>query len=418
MDIKICVIGLGYVGLPLAVEFSKKYNTIGFDIDSNRINELKNGIDNTKEVNLKRALKNKNLHFTDNEINLKYSNFYIITVPTPIDDFKIPDLSFLIKATELVSKFIKKNDYVIYESTVYPGCTEEICIPIIEKNSNLKLNLDFYVGYSPERINPGDKKNKLTNIKKVTSGSNLSSSKVINGLYKSIIKAGTYLAPSIKVAEASKAIENAQRDLNISFVNELSIIFDKIGIDTNEVLEAASTKWNFMNFKPGLVGGHCISVDPYYLVHKSISLGYEPEVILSGRKVNENIPSFIVEKCMSLMIKKGNNIKNSNAIILGATFKENCPDTRNSKVPEIYLKLKKFGVNVEIYDPLVQTNDKLIQKLKFVSEIKELKYQLIILAVPHKDFKKLNFSKLKFNNNSVLFDVKGFLKKEIVDGRL
>ena len=360
IDKKIAVIGLGYVGLPLAVEFAKKYSVIGFDIDKNRIKELKSGKDKTNEVSQKKLLSvqgltNKNQKiglYLSNELNdLKIYNFFIITVPTPINRSKAPNLTPLLKASKMIGKIIKKNDIVIYESTVYPGCTEEECVPILEANSGLKLNKDFYCGYSPERINPGDNVNTLTKIKKVTSGSNEDVAETIDAIYKTIIKAGTYKAPSIMVAEASKAIENAQRDLNISYVNELALIFDKIGIDTNDVIEAASTKWNFLKFKPGLVGGHCIGVDPYYLVHKSESLGYTPQVILSGRRVNDNMGMFIANKLIMKMINRGMKLKGSKVLLLGITFKENCPDIRNTKVIDIYRELKEFGLEVDVYDP-------------------------------------------------------------------
>ena len=426
IDKKIAVIGLGYVGLPLAVEFAKKYSVIGFDIDKNRIKDLKSGKDKTNEVSQKKLLSvqeltNKNQKiglYLSNELNdLKIYNFFIITVPTPINRSKAPNLTPLLKASKMIGKIIKKNDIVIYESTVYPGCTEEDCVPVLEANSGLKLNKDFYCGYSPERINPGDNINTLTKIKKVTSGSNEDVAETIDAIYKTIIKAGTYKAPSIMVAEASKAIENAQRDLNISYVNELALIFDKIGIDTNDVIEAASTKWNFLKFKPGLVGGHCIGVDPYYLVHKSESLGYTPQVILSGRRVNDNMGMFIANKLIKTMIKRGMKLKGSKVLLLGITFKENCPDIRNTKVIDIYRELKEFGLEVDVYDPHAciqetkkELNISLCDKLE--------KYEAIILAVSHNLFLKLDMKRLKKNTNAVIFDVKAFLNREIVDLRL
>jgi UDP-N-acetyl-D-galactosamine dehydrogenase len=354
---KIAIIGLGYVGLPLAIEFGKKYHVIGFDIDVDRIIELNNGGDRTLEANLDdlqivtEGSKINSLKFSFDANDLNECNVFIVTVPTPIDKFKKPDLSPLLKASEMVGKVLKRGDIVIYESTVYPGCTEEDCVPVLEKFSNLKFNLDFYCGYSPERINPGDKINTLTKIKKVTSGSTPEVATKVDELYKSIISAGTFLAKSIKVAEASKAIENAQRDVNISFVNELSLIFDRMGIDTNDVLDAAATKWNFLKYKPGLVGGHCIGVDPYYLAHKAESLGYHPQVILSGRRVNDNMGMFVANKVVKLLIQNGKIIKGSKALVLGITFKENCPDIRNTKVTDIYNELLQFGLDVDVYDP-------------------------------------------------------------------
>ena len=358
---KIAIIGLGYVGLPLAVEFAKHFPVIGFDINKNRVNALKEGCDSTNEVDLNDLKKvlvtsaesswKKGLFFTDVIECIKAANIFIVTVPTPIDRYNSPDLSPLLKASEMIGSILKKKDIVIYESTVYPGCTEEECVPVLEETSGLQFNKDFFVGYSPERINPGDKVNTLTKIKKVTSGSTSEIADEIDNLYKTIIEAGTHKAPNLKVAEASKAIENAQRDVNISFMNELALIFDRVGIDTNDVLEAASTKWNFLKFKPGLVGGHCISVDPYYLAYKAVSLGYHPQVILSGRRVNDFMGQFVANKIVKLMIEKGHTIKASHILILGITFKENCPDIRNSKVIDIYHELKQFGLNVDIYDP-------------------------------------------------------------------
>src|SRR5690606_8154415 len=346
-DVKIAVIGLGYVGLPLAIAFAAKYRVLGFDIDTARISELQRGVDRTREADLEQLHsvtkldehKAKGLSFSADSKDLHHYNTFIVTVPTPIDEFKAPDLRPLIKASEMLGKVISKGDIVIYESTVYPGCTEEICVPVLEETSGLVFNKDFFVGYSPERINPGDKINTLTNIKKVTSGSTPEIAKRVDNLYRSIIEAGTHQAPSIKVAEASKAIENAQRDVNISFVNELALIFDRIGIDTNDVIEAAGTKWNFLKYKPGLVGGHCIGVDPYYLAHKAQSLGYLPQVILSGRRVNDQMGAFVASKVVKLMIQKDHKIKGAKALIMGVTFKENCPDVRNTRVVDIYHEL-------------------------------------------------------------------------------
>lgn len=413
----IAVIGLGYVGLPLAVEFGKKYNVIGFDINSNRISELKSGIDKTMESSKDEILSSKQLQFSFNIEDIRKCNIYIVTVPTPIDNYKSPDLKPLLAASKMLGGVLKKGDIVIYESTVYPGCTEEDCVPVLEEVSSLKYNVDFFCGYSPERINPGDKVNTLTKIKKVTSGSNAEVALVVNELYKSIITAGTHLAPSIKVAEASKAIENAQRDINISFVNELSLIFDKIGIDTQDVLEAAGTKWNFLNYKPGLVGGHCIGVDPYYLAHKAESLGYHPQVILSGRRVNDEMGVFVANKVVKLMIQRGITIKGAKALILGVTFKENCPDIRNSKVVDIYRELIQFGLEVEVYDPHadIKEVDKEYQ-IKLSSTLE--KYDSIILAVSHNEFLTIDIEELKTCNKSVIYDIKSILDRNIVDGRL
>ncbi|SIO49166.1 nucleotide sugar dehydrogenase [Chitinophaga niabensis] len=422
---KIAVIGLGYVGLPLAIEFGKKYTVLGFDIDEQRISELIKGEDHTREANLD-ALKlvlapadNYNgLSFSSDETLLGNCNIYIVTVPTPIDQFKAPNLGPLRKATAMLGKVLKKNDIVIYESTVYPGCTEEECVPILEGISGLKLNQDFFCGYSPERINPGDKVNTLTKIKKVTSGSNPQAAQVVNKLYESIITAGTHLAPSIKVAEASKAIENAQRDINISFINELALIFDKMDIDTMDVLEAAGTKWNFLKYKPGLVGGHCIGVDPYYLVHKAEALGYHPQVILSGRRVNDNIGIFVANKVIKLMIKKGHKIDGARALILGITFKENCPDIRNSRVIDIYSELTQFGLLVDIHDPHASA-ERVEQEygIRLKEQITD-KYDAIILAVAHDEFRSMDYKMLKYGPSAVIFDTKSILDRSIVDDRL
>ena len=416
---KIAIIGLGYVGLPLAIEFSKKYKTIGFDINFKRVDELKNGIDITYEANMA-DLKNQfnqGLEIVNSVDHIKNCNVFIVTVPTPITSFKTPDLSYIKSASKTVGEILKKGDIIIYESTVYPGCTEEDCVPVVEKASGLKFNKDFFCGYSPERINPGDKVNTLTKIKKVTSGSTPKIAKIVDDLYASIITAGTHLASSIKVAEASKAIENAQRDLNISFVNELALIFDKIGIDTEEVIDAAATKWNFLKFKPGLVGGHCISVDPYYLAYKAESLGYYPEVILSGRRVNDNMGKFVASKVVKLMNQKGIPVRNSKALILGLSFKENCPDIRNSKVPDIYQELKSFGVNISIYDPYISSLEvKNEFNVNLITEFE--KYNAIILAVAHDNFKQIDIENLKSDEGSVIYDIKSFLEKKSVDGRL
>ncbi len=417
---KIAIIGLGYVGLPLAVEFGKKYQVLGFDINNKRIAELENGIDRTFETKSEDIKSAKHLKFSSDLNTLNHYNIFIVTVPTPIDQFKAPDLKPLVKASEMLGSILKKGDIVIYESTVYPGCTEEDCVPVLEKFSNLKYNQDFFCGYSPERINPGDKINTLTKIKKVTSGSNLEVAEIVDALYRSIIIAGTHKAPSIKVAEASKAIENAQRDVNISFVNELALIFDRMGIDTNDVLDAAATKWNFLKYKPGLVGGHCIGVDPYYLAHKAESLGYHPQVILSGRRVNDDMGMFVANKVIKLMINKGITIKGAKALILGVTFKEDCPDIRNSKVIDIYKELLQFGINVDVYDPHADSIEvKHEYGISLVENLfPELGYQAIILAVSHKEFLSIKYHNLCNLENSVLFDTKSFLNRDIVDSRL
>ncbi len=427
-DFKIAVIGLGYVGLPLAIEFGKKYKVLGFDINKDRIEELQQGVDHTLEADLQGLLESTGLRkqspelglsFSSDEADLKDYNTYIVTVPTPINNFNMPDLRPLIKASEMLGRVISKDDIAIYESTTYPGCTEEDCVPVIEKVSGLKFNKDFFAGYSPERINPGDKINTLTKIKKVTSGSTPEIANRVNDLYASIITVGTHKAPSIKVAEASKIIENAQRDVNISFVNELALIFDKVGIDTNDVIDAAGTKWNFLKYRPGLVGGHCISVDPYYLARKAESLGYVPQVILSGRHVNNSIAPFIANKVLKLMIQKIHSIKGSNVLILGVTFKENCPDIRNTKVVDIYRELCEFGLNVDIYDPWASQEE---VKHEYGIDIlnkfdPSKKYEAILLAVAHTEFESINFEEY-YKAGTVVFDAKAVIDRRWVDGRL
>ncbi|MCT7587563.1 Vi polysaccharide biosynthesis UDP-N-acetylglucosamine C-6 dehydrogenase TviB [Aliarcobacter butzleri] len=412
---KICVIGLGYVGLPLAHAFSAKYEVVGFDISKWRIDELSTGYDRTLELTesqVKEAIKN-GMKFSLDINDIKDCNIYIVTVPTPIDKNKRPDLTPLIKASETVGKVLKKDDIVIYESTVYPGATEEECVPVLEKFSNLKFNVDFFCGYSPERINPGDKEHTVTKILKVTSGSTPEIGKKVNELYASIITAGTYLAPTIKVAEAAKVIENSQRDINIAFVNELAIIFNKLGINTNDVLAAAGTKWNFLPFRPGLVGGHCIGVDPYYLTHKAQSIGYNPEIILAGRRLNDNMGIYVANQVIKLMIKKGHKIEGSNVLVLGITFKENCPDIRNSRVIDVIEELQEFGCNIDIYDPWADAKEVEHEyNLKLIKELNIAKYEAIVLAVAHNEFKEL---KLKTDNN-VVFDIKSILDE--TDGRL
>lgn len=415
---KIAIVGLGYVGLPLAVEFGKIINTVGFDVNETRVYELKNGKDKTMECDEAEIASATKLIFSSTLSDISDCDVYIVTVPTPIDKFNSPDLGPLLKATSMLGKLLKKGDIVIYESTVYPGCTEEDCVPILEKESGLEFNVDFYCGYSPERINPGDKVNTLTKIKKVTSGSTPEIANIIDDLYNSIIKVGTYKAPSIKVAEASKAIENAQRDVNISFVNELALIFDKMGIDTSDVIDAAATKWNFLKYRPGLVGGHCIGVDPYYLAHKASSLGYHPQVILSGRRVNDYMGTFVANKVIKIMIQKSIPVKESRILILGITFKENCPDIRNSRVIDIVNELKEFGANISVFDPYANPEEvKSEYDIDLIAEPKG-EYDAIILAVSHECFKLLEFEKLVNIPKSVIFDTKAFLKRDLVDARL
>ena len=418
MKYKIAIIGLGYVGLPLAAEFAKKYDVTGLDIYQTRIDELNRAEDRTLELTseqLQEALDN-GIKFTANPEDIKDCNIYIVTVPTPIDSHKKPNLTPLIKASETIGKVLKKDDIVIYESTVYPGATEEQCVPILEEFSGMKFNEDFFCGYSPERINPGDKEHTVTKILKVTSGSTPDIGKKVDELYKSIITAGTHLAPTIKVAEAAKVIENTQRDLNIAFVNELSIIFNKLGIDTNAVLEAAGTKWNFLKFKPGLVGGHCIGVDPYYLTHKAEEIGYNPEIILAGRRLNDNMGAFVANQVIKLMIKKGQKIEGAKVLVLGITFKENCPDIRNSKVIDVIHEMKEFGTNVEVYDPWADMDEvKREYGLEMIDkDALDLKnYEAVILAVAHDKFVELD---LETSDNQVIFDIKSILEKS--DGRL
>lgn len=426
-SIKIAVIGLGYVGLPLALEFSKKYKVLGFDISESRIKELSAGVDKTQEadiISLREALaaaakdSNVGLQFSCLTEDLDACNVFIVTVPTPIDQFKAPDLSPLLTASEMIGRHLNVGDIVIYESTVYPGCTEEDCVPVLERSSGLKFNKDFFCGYSPERINPGDKVNTLTKIKKVTSGSTPEIADVVDTLYRSIIEAGTHKAPSLKVAEASKAIENAQRDVNISFVNELALIFDRMGIDTNDVLEAAATKWNFLHYKPGLVGGHCIGVDPYYLAHKAESLGYHPQVILSGRRVNDYMGMFIANKVVKLMIARKQTISGSDVLVLGITFKENCPDIRNSKAIDIVRELQQFNVNVDVFDPHADPEEvKHEYNIEIVGNVSK-RYSAIILAVAHAEFLNLNFKDIMQSEQAVIFDTKAFINRDLVDSRL
>lgn len=425
----IAVIGLGYVGLPLAIEFARKYPVLGFDINETRVGELCNGQDKTREADIealhtllaagKQPGAGAGLRFSSDINDLKAYSIFIVTVPTPIDEFKSPDLTFLLNATAMLGSVLKPGDIVIYESTVYPGCTEDDCVPVLERHSGLRYNQDFFVGYSPERINPGDKVNTLTRIKKVTSGSTPDIATRIDALYASIITAGTHKAPSIKVAEASKAIENAQRDVNISFVNELALIFDRIGIDTNDVIEAAATKWNFLRYKPGLVGGHCIGVDPYYLAHKAESLGYHPQVILSGRRVNDQMGYFVANKVVKLMIDKDHKIKGARALIMGITFKENCPDVRNTRVIDIYHELLQYGLAVTVYDPWADQEE--VKREYGIDIITRLTgdeiFDAMVIAVAHREFLTFDFKKHS-SSNTVIFDTKACIDRDIVDGRL
>ncbi|WP_047547859.1 nucleotide sugar dehydrogenase [Psychroserpens sp. Hel_I_66] len=427
-DKKLTILGLGYVGLPLAVEFAKKYMVIGFDINEKRIKELNSGVDKTLEVDnehlnsvlTKDSNSKTGLFITNSLEEIKDSNIYIVTVPTPTDEHKRPVFTPLVKASESVGKVLKKDDIVIYESTVYPGVTEEICVPILETNSGLKFNKDFFAGYSPERINPGDKLHTVTKILKVTSGSTPEIAKEVDDLYKSIIVAGTHCAPSIKVAEAAKVIENSQRDINIAFVNELSKIFRILDIDTKAVLEAAGTKWNFINFSPGLVGGHCIGVDPYYLAQKAIESGYNPEIILAGRKMNDSMGSYVAQETVKMMIKKGARIKDSNVLVLGITFKENCPDIRNSRVIDIIKEFETYNVNVDVFDPWASkeevTHEYGLDLLDNADQLKD-DYDAIVLAVSHNEFLQIDLQKLK-SDIGVIFDVKSLLPKDSVDARL
>jgi UDP-N-acetyl-D-galactosamine dehydrogenase len=412
---KICIVGLGYVGMPLAHAFSFKYPVVGFDIGKNRISELNNGEDKTLELTneqIKESLDN-NMVFTDSLEDARDCNVYIVTVPTPIDKNKRPDLTPLIKASESIGGILKKDDIVIYESTVYPGATEEECVPLLEKFSGLKFNKDFYCGYSPERINPGDKEHTVTKILKVTSGSTTEIGKKVDELYKSIITAGTHLAPSIKVAEAAKVIENSQRDINIAFVNELSMIFNKLDIDTNAVLAAAGTKWNFLPFKPGLVGGHCIGVDPYYLTHKAQQVGYNPEIILAGRRLNDNMGIYVASQVIKLMIKKGYKIEGSKVLVLGITFKENCPDIRNSRVIDVIEELQEFGCDITVSDYWADKDEvKHEYNLSLKNGVNYDDYEAVVLAVAHDEFRNIKFN----NENQIVYDIKSILDDS--DGRL
>lgn len=417
--INIAVIGLGYVGLPLAVEFSKQFPVTGFDINEERIAELRKGHDRTQEIVSEILKDNKTLKFSSNSEDIKASNIYIVTVPTPIDKFKKPDLTPLLSASKAVGKVLKKGDIVIYESTVYPGCTEEDCVPVLERESGLKFNEDFYCGYSPERINPGDKVHTVANIKKVTSGSTSEIAEYVDQLYKTIITAGTFKAASLKVAEAAKVIENCQRDINIAFVNELALIFRKMDIDTKSVLEAAGSKWNFLNFSPGLVGGHCIGVDPYYLTYKAESLGYNPQVILAGRRINDNMGKYVAGQFVKLLIQNNVTVKNSPILVLGITFKENCPDIRNSRVIDIIEELNEYNASIEVYDPWADAIEvKHEYNINLIDKLDINQYAGIVLAVSHNSFLEAAFIEKLSQFNGVIYDVKSILNQEIISERL
>lgn len=419
--IKLALIGLGYVGLPLAVEFGKKFDTVGFDIKEERLDMLRRGVDATLETAREDLAAAHRLKYTSNPDDLRDRDIFIITVPTPVDKYKQPDLLPLYRASETVGKVMRPGAVVIYESTVFPGCTEEACVPVLEKFSGLTFNRDFFCGYSPERINPGDKEHTLTRILKITSGSTREAADIVDALYHSILEKGTYRASSIKVAEAAKVIENSQRDLNIAFVNELAKIFHLIGIDTHEVLEAAATKWNFLPFKPGLVGGHCIGVDPYYLTHKAQALGYLPEVILAGRRINDGMGQYIAAEVVKLMIKKEQRIAKAKVLVMGITFKENCPDIRNSHAIDVVRGLHDFGCRVTVFDPWADPEDVMREygrkSVKDAAEISEKEYDAVVLAVAHRDFRDFDVRRC-LKEKAVVFDIKGFLPRELVDGRL
>jgi UDP-N-acetyl-D-glucosamine/UDP-N-acetyl-D-galactosamine dehydrogenase len=420
-SVKIAIIGLGYVGLPLAVEFGKSFTTVGFDINSNRIKELRSGQDHTLEVSSQELSEAKKLTFESDIELIRDANFYIVTVPTPIDEHRQPDLNPLIKASETLGRVINKNDVVVFESTVYPGATEEVCVPVIERISGLTFNIDFFAGYSPERINPGDKEHRVTTIKKVTSGSTPEVAQFVDNVYRKIITAGTYLASSIKVAEAAKVIENTQRDLNIALINELAVIFNRLGIDTEEVLLAAGTKWNFLPFRPGLVGGHCIGVDPYYLTHKAQALGYHPEVILAGRRINDGMSKYVVAQLVKAMICRNIQISVARVLVLGLTFKENCPDIRNTKVVDILSELKEYGMTPDVFDPWVDCHEAEAEYgLQLLEEPVKQSYDAVIIAVAHNQFRELGVNGIRaFGKSShVIYDLKYLLPKSGSDLRL
>ena len=420
-NLRVGVIGLGYVGLPLAVEFGKRFNTIGFDVKQDRVDELRRGHDSTLETTPEELAAATRLACTTRLADLKECRVFIVTVPTPIDEYKRPDLTPLVKASESVGQVLKKGDVVVYESTVYPGCTEEVCVPILERVSGLRFNKDFYAGYSPERINPGDKQHRLPTIRKVTSGSTPEVADFVDGLYRSIVTVGTHKASSIKVAEAAKVIENTQRDVNIALINELALIFNRLGIDTEEVLKAAGSKWNFLPFRPGLVGGHCIGVDPYYLTHKAQAIGYHPEMILAGRRINDNMGIYVAQQVAQLMIAKRIQVRDARILVLGLTFKENCPDVRNSKVVDVVRELGKYGARVDVYDPWADAEEAQHEYgLKPVRRLKPGTYDAIVVGVAHDQFRQMGIAKIRElgKRNHVLYDIKYVFPAGKVDGRL
>jgi UDP-N-acetyl-D-galactosamine dehydrogenase len=420
-NLKVGIVGLGYVGLPLAVEFGKRFQTVGFDIKPDRVDELRRGVDSTLEVDSKELAEATRLSYTTNLADLEPCRVYIVTVPTPIDEYKRPDLTPLEKSSESLGKVLKKGDVVVYESTVYPGCTEEVCVPILERVSGLKFNKDFFAGYSPERINPGDKEHRVTTIRKVTSGSTPEVAEFVDSLYRSIVKVGTHKASSIKVAEAAKVIENTQRDVNIALINELALIFNRLGIDTEEVLLAAGSKWNFLPFRPGLVGGHCIGVDPYYLTHKAQSIGYHPEMILAGRRINDNMGIYVAAKVTQLMITRRIQVRDARILVMGLTFKENCPDVRNTKIVDVVRELQKYGAKVEVYDPWADADEAEHEYgLRPIRKLRTGTYDAIVMGVAHQEFRQMGVRKIRElgRKNHVLYDIKYVFKAAEVDGRL
>jgi UDP-N-acetyl-D-galactosamine dehydrogenase len=420
-NLRIGVVGLGYVGLPLAVEFGKRFDTVGFDIKGPRVDELRRGHDSTLETDEAELASATKLSYTTRLEDLKGCRVFIVTVPTPIDEYKRPDLTPLVKSSESVGKVLKKGDVVVYESTVYPGCTEEVCVPILERVSGLKFNKDFFAGYSPERINPGDKQHRLTTIRKVTSGSNPDVAEFVDSLYRSIITVGTHKASSIKVAEAAKVIENTQRDVNIALINELALIFNRLGIDTEEVLNAAGSKWNFLPFRPGLVGGHCIGVDPYYLTHKAQAIGYHPEMILAGRRINDNMGSYVAQQIAQLMILRKIQVRDGRILVMGLTFKENCPDVRNTKIVDVVRELEKFGAKVDVYDPWADPDEAEHEYgLRPVKKLRAGTYDAVVMGVAHDEFRKMGLGRIRKlgRKNHVLYDIKYVFKADEVDGRL
>ncbi len=420
-NLKVAVVGLGYVGLPLAVEFGKRFNTVGFDIKTARVDELKAGHDSTLETDAAELAAATRLSFTTRLADLKSCRVFIVTVPTPIDEYKRPDLTPLVKSSESVGQVLKKGDVVVYESTVYPGCTEEICVPILERVSGLKFNKDFFAGYSPERINPGDKQHRLTTIKKVTSGSTPAVAEFVDSLYRSIVVVGTHKASSIKVAEAAKVIENTQRDVNIALINELALIFNRMGIDTEEVLNAAGSKWNFLPFRPGLVGGHCIGVDPYYLTHKAQAIGYHPEMILAGRRINDNMGTYVAQQIAQLMMQRRILVKDSRILMMGLTFKENCPDVRNTKIVDVVRELEKYGAKVDVVDPWADPDEAEHEYgLRPVKRVKPGTYDAVVMGVAHQEFRRMGIAKVREfgKKQHVLYDIKYVFRAGEVDGRL